>query len=62
MSKPTRAIMRSLNAHKQRYSGILQPDYSRLEEAHLIKRNPETDEISWASSNLEDQLRKAGLI
>lgn len=47
---------------KQRFAHILQPDWSRLEEAHLIKRDPETSEISWPPSTLEDQLRKAGLI
>lgn len=43
-------------------AGILQPDWSRLEEAHLIKRDPVTDEISWPPTSLEEQLRKAGLI
>lgn len=47
---------------KQRYSNILQPDWSRLEEAHQIKRDPVTDEITWGAVNLEDQLRKAGLL
>jgi hypothetical protein len=39
----------------------LKPDYSRLAEAHHIKRDPITDEISWPPS-LEDELRKQGLI
>lgn len=43
-------------------AGILQPDWARLEEAHLVKRNPVTDEISWPPTSLEDVLRKAGLI
>lgn len=47
---------------KQRYAGILQPAWDRLEEAHLIKRDPITDEVSWPDTSLEDQLRKAGLI
>lgn len=47
---------------KQRYVNILQPDWSRLEEAHHIKTDPVTGEISWPPSTLEDQLRKAGLI
>ena len=42
--------------------GRLKPAYDRLAEAHLIRRNPVTDEISWPASTLEDDLRKAGLI
>lgn len=52
----------SLRTIKQRYAGILQPDWSRLEQAHLIKRHPVTDEVTWEPTGLEDQLRKAGLI
>jgi hypothetical protein len=39
----------------------LRPAYDRLANAHHIKRNPVTEEISWPPS-LEDDLRKAGLL
>jgi hypothetical protein len=39
----------------------LRPDYSRLADAHYVKRDPKTYEISWPPS-LEDELRKQGLI
>jgi hypothetical protein len=55
MKKPTTKI-------KGWADGILQPDWSRLEEAHLIKRDPVTDEISWPPTSIEEQLKKAGLI
>lgn len=55
MKKPTKKI-------KGWADGILQPDWSRLEEAHYIKVDPETGEISWPPSTLEEQLKKAGLI
>ena len=42
--------------------GMLRPAYDRLAEAQYIRRNPVTDEISWPSSSLEDDLRRAGLI
>lgn len=54
--------MRLSTIIKQRYANILQPAWDRLEEAHLIKRDPTTAEITWPPSTLEDQLRKAGLI
>lgn len=55
--------MRKLSKQIRRWAAdILQPDWARLEEAHLIKRDPHTDEISWPPTSLEDQLRKAGLI
>lgn len=42
--------------------GMLKPAYDRLADAHMIKRDPVTDEISWPSTTLEDDLRKAGLL
>lgn len=42
--------------------GMLRPAYDRLADAQYIKRNPNTGEISWPSTTLEDDLRKAGLI
>lgn len=41
--------------------GMLRPAYDRLAEAHHVKRDPVTDEITWPPS-LEDELRKARLI
>ena len=41
---------------------MLRPDYQRLADAHHIKRNPVTDEISWAPSSIEAHLREAGLL
>lgn len=41
---------------------MLRPDYQRLADAHHIKRNPVTDEISWAPSSIEQRLREAGLL
>lgn len=41
---------------------MLRPDYQRLADAHHIKRNPYTDEISWAPSSIEQSLREAGLL
>ena len=41
---------------------MLRPDYQRLADAHHIKRNPRTDEISWAPSSIEARLREAGLL
>lgn len=43
---------------------MLRPDYTRLAEAQHIKRNPDTDEISWPPScaGMVDQLRHMGLI
>lgn len=41
---------------------MLRPDYQRLADAHHIKRDPHTAEISWAPSNIESRLREAGLL
>lgn len=41
---------------------MLRPAYDRLAVAANIRRNPDTYEISWEPSNMEDQLRKLGLI
>ena len=40
----------------------LMPDADRLAEAHHIKRNAETDEISWPPSRMADVLRELKLI
>lgn len=54
--------MKRTTTIRQRYLGILQPAWDRLEEAYLVKRNPDTYEVTWPSTCLEDDLRKAGLI
>jgi hypothetical protein len=41
---------------------MLRPDYQRLADAHHIKRDPATGEISWAPDAIELRLREAGLI
>lgn len=41
---------------------MLRPDYARLANAHHIKRDPKTDEISWEPSSIEQRLREAGLL
>lgn len=41
---------------------MLRPDYARLANAHHIKRNAVTDEISWEPATIEQRLREAGLI
>ena len=41
---------------------MLRPDYARLANAHHIKRNPATDEISWEPTGIEQRLREAGLL
>lgn len=40
----------------------LRPDYDRLEKAHYIIRDPETDEILWEPTGLEVELARLGLI
>lgn len=40
----------------------LRPDYTRLDDAVYIKRNPETYEISWPPTRMEDELMRLGLI
>lgn len=40
----------------------MRPDYSRLELAHYITRNPVTDEITWEPTRLERELERMGLI
>lgn len=42
--------------------GMLRPAYDRLADAARVRRNPDTYEVSWPSSTLEDDLRRAGLI
>lgn len=40
----------------------LRPDYDRLEKAHYIFKDPETGEISWEPTAIEDELMRLGLI
>jgi hypothetical protein len=40
----------------------LEPDYTRLEQAHYITVDPETGEISWPPTSLEEELKHLGLI
>ena len=40
----------------------LMPDADRLAEAHHIKRNAETDEITWPPSRMADVLRELKLV
>ena len=42
--------------------GMLRPDYERLANAHHIKRNPVTYEISWEPTAIEQRLRELSLI
>ena len=48
---------------KPRYDARgLVPDPQRLSDAHHVKRNPSTDEISWPPSRMADVLRELKLI
>ena len=38
------------------------PDPDRLADAHHVKRNPVTDEISWPPSRMADVLRELKLM
>lgn len=38
------------------------PDPQRMADSHHVKRDPETDEISWPPSSLEEVLKEAKLI
>jgi hypothetical protein len=40
----------------------LVPDPDRLAEAHHVRRDPVTDEISWPPSRMADMLRELKLI
>ena len=40
----------------------LRPSYDRLELAHYITRDPDTGEVSWEPTAIEDELMKLGLI
>lgn len=40
----------------------LRPAYDRLEVAHHIARDPDTGEVSWEPTAIEDELRRLGLI
>ena len=41
---------------------MLRPDYARLADAHHIRRDPDTYEISWAPDRVEQRLREAGFL
>ena len=47
---------------RDQHCAHLRPDYSRLEEAHHIKRHPVTDEISWPPTEIRAQLIKLCLV
>lgn len=38
------------------------PDPQRMADAHHIKRDPVTDEVSWPPSRMAEVLRELGLI
>ncbi len=40
----------------------LRPDYDRLEVAHHITKDPDTGEISWEPTGLENELIRLGLL
>ena len=40
----------------------LRPSYDRLELAHYIWRDPDTGEVSWEPTAIEDELIRLGLI
>lgn len=40
----------------------LRPDYSRLENAHYIWKDPDTGEVSWEPTGLEGELIRLGLL
>ena len=41
---------------------MLRPAYDRLANAHHIRRDPRTDEISWEPTAIEAKLREAELL
>ena len=41
--------------------GCLRPAYDRLADAAYIRRDPETFEVSWPRTTIEDALRRLGL-
>ncbi len=40
----------------------LRPDYDRLEQAHYITIDPETGEVSWPPTGIEEDLIRLGLV
>jgi hypothetical protein len=40
----------------------MRPDYERMEQAHYITVDPETREVSWPPSRLEEELAALGLL
>lgn len=40
----------------------LRPDYRKMEIAHYIVRDPDTGEVSWEPTGIEEELIRLGLI
>ena len=50
-------------ATKARYDARgMMPDPQRLDDAHHVRRNPVTDEVSWPPTRMADVLRELKLI
>ncbi|RPI62414.1 MAG: hypothetical protein EHM48_04125 [Planctomycetaceae bacterium] len=43
-------------------NGAMLPDPERMATAHHIRRDPDTGEISWPPTRMDDILRQLGLI
>lgn len=43
-------------------NGAMLPDPERMATAHHIRRNPDTGEVSWPPTRMDDVLRQLGLI
>jgi hypothetical protein len=43
-------------------NGAMLPDPERMATAHHIRRDPDTGEISWPPTRMDDVLRQLGLI
>ena len=43
-------------------NGAMLPDPKRMATAHHIRRDPDTGEISWPPTRMDDVLRQLGLI
>ncbi len=40
----------------------LRPDYARIDDAAYVHRDPDTAEVSWPPTHMEDELRRLCLI
>lgn len=40
----------------------LRPDYRRMEISHYITRDPDTGEVSWEPTEMDEELIRLGLI